>query len=169
MARHVSETIMGAAVLGVAAYFFATAYQHSGAGSASDGYDISAKFSDITGIGIGSDVRVGGVKIGSVQSLELDAKSYQAQLNMRVSSAVPLPADSSAAIVGESLLGGKFVALTPGAEEEMLGEGGVIEYTQSSVSLEQLLGKFIFSSGGVDDESSKGASADDEDIELSVP
>ncbi len=166
MSRHISETIIGALVLAVAAYFFMTAYKQSGMQAGAGTYLVSAQFSDVTGIGIGSDVRIGGVKIGSVQSLELDTNSYQADVNMAVQDRVQLPLDSSAAIVGESLLGGKFVSITPGGDEAMLGSGDAIEFTQSSISLEQLLGKFIFSGGGVEGEE---ATADDDGLELTLP
>jgi phospholipid/cholesterol/gamma-HCH transport system substrate-binding protein len=150
MSRSVLETIMGAAVLGVAGFFLVTTYQSSGMSVAKDSYQVKAQFSDVTGIGIGSDVRIGGVKIGTVQSITLDHRNYQAELAMSVAKDLSLPVDTTATIVGESLLGGKFVALAPGGDTEMLGPGGMIEFTQSSVSLEQLLGKFVFSGGGVD-------------------
>jgi phospholipid/cholesterol/gamma-HCH transport system substrate-binding protein len=150
MSRHISETIIGAIVLLVSGYFFATAYQQSGKKMGDDTYTINAKFSDVTGVTTGSDVRVGGVTIGTVTSVHLDTATYQADIALTIRKDVSLPSDSTAAIVGESLLGGKFVALSPGGDDVMLVDGGEIEYTQSSVSLEQLLGKFVFSGGGVE-------------------
>ncbi len=163
MSRNILETIMGGIVLLVAVWFFVSAYQGRGS-SSGEGYELRAHFNDVTGVGIGSDVRIGGVKIGTVESITLNPETYQAELAMLVGDEIKLPADSDAAIVGESLLGGKFVALTPGGDDAMLQAGDVIEFTQSSVSLEQLLGKFVFSGGGVDD-----GTSDDDDFELSVP
>lgn len=173
MSRHILETIVGAIVLIVAIYFFSSAYQKSGVNVGETYYPVKATFNDVTGIGIGSDVRIGGVKIGAVEALSLDKQTYQAVLTMSIEEDIKLPQDSSAAIIGESLLGGKFVSLSPGGSDTMLKAGGMIEYTQSSVSLEQLLGKFIFSGGGVggDDkgqpQDSDGESGDD--VELSLP
>lgn len=150
MKQNLVETLMGGLVLGVAIWFFAHAYSGRGGQSMNGGYNVTAAFNDVTGVGIGSDVRIGGVKIGTVDTITLNPDTYQAEVSMHVRDSVKLPADSDASIVGESLLGGKFVALTPGGSEDMLQDGGIIEFTQSSVSLEQLLGKFVFSGGGVD-------------------
>lgn len=159
MNRNILETLMGGIVLLVAIWFFVSAYQGRGTSSLDGAYSVKAQFNDITGVGMGTDVRIAGVKVGAVQGITLDPETYQAEIAMSVDGDVKLPKDSDAAIVGESLLGGKFIALTPGGDDAMLAEGDIIEFTQSSVSLEQLLGKFVFSGGGVDDD----------DIELSLP
>lgn len=149
MSRSVMETITGAVVLAVAGISFFTFYNASNINSGDDSYHLRADFSDITGISTGSEVRIGGVKVGTVDTVGLNPESYQAQIHMTIAKDYMLPSDTTAAIVGESLLGGKFVALTPGGDEVLLKDNGVIEFTQSSVSLEQLLGKFVFSGGGV--------------------
>lgn len=153
MHRNILETVMGAIVLIVAGWFFYTAYEGRAAASqVKDAYHVNALFDNATGVSVGSDVRLGGVKIGVVDSLTLDTKSYRANVHMVLSKSSPVPDDSSASIVGDGLLGSKFVSLTPGASEDMLKDGSKIEYTQSSVSLEELIGKFVFSGGGVDKE-----------------
>ena len=86
-----------------------------------------------------------GVKVGSVKSLEIDSKTYQAKAVLFIDAKIKLPTDSSAAIVSEGLLGGKYIALDPGADSEMLKDKGVITQTESSVNLETLLNKFLFS------------------------
>ena len=93
----------------------------------------------------GSDVRLAGVKIGTVQGATIDPKTYLADVTLSVRGDVKLPTDSSAEITSDGLLGGKYLALAPGGAEAMLPAGGTITVTQGSVSLEQLLGKFIFS------------------------
>lgn len=148
------ETIMGAVVLVVAAFFLNFAYNSSNVKSVS-GYEISADFTNITGIGIGSDVRIGGIKVGVVESLELNKKTYAATAHMRIGQDVKLPKDSSAAVQSAGLLGEKFVAIEPGADDADLQNGDTITFTQSSVSLEEMIGKFVFSSGGVDGGDSK--------------
>ena len=149
MANNAIETVMGAVVLAVAGSFLYFAYSNSNV-KAIDGYAIKADFTNITGIAVGSDVRIGGIKIGSVESLDLNPKTYQAEAVMRVRETVKLPKDSSAAIQSSGLLGDKFVAIEPGAEEASMKEGDAIELTQSSVSIEEMIGKFAFSGGGVD-------------------
>lgn len=158
MGRNLLETVMGAIVLVVAIGFLMFAYERSAIKTV-DGYQIEARFSDISGIGLGSDVRVGGLKVGTVDNLSLDEKTYQASIRMQIRDAVKLPKDSSASIASSGLLGDKFVKLDPGGSEEMLAAGDVIRFTQSSVSFEELIGKFVFSGGGVDDKKEPAESA----------
>jgi len=150
MSRNVIETVMGGVVLVIAGSFLMTAYEGRKINKVNDGYHVQAKFENATGIAVGSDVRLGGVKIGVVDGMDLDTKNYQAVVGMTIRSSVPLPEDSTAAIVGDGLLGSKFVGLEPGAEDAMLKDGATIQYTQSSVSLEEMIGKFVFSGGGVE-------------------
>lgn len=151
MKKNIIETIVGAGVIAVAAGFLLYAYNRSelGADSAS-GYTVKAKFANATGVNIGSDVRVGGIKIGVVTDMQLDPETYEAVAFLHINEASKLPKDSSAAIVSAGLLSEKFIQITPGGEEAMLKDGGKIDFTQSSVSLEELIGKFVFSGGGVD-------------------
>ncbi|MBN8929840.1 MAG: outer membrane lipid asymmetry maintenance protein MlaD [Rhodospirillales bacterium 69-11] len=142
--RSIAEVLTGAVVLLVAAGFLAYAVAHSGRSTAS-GYPLHAQFDHIDGLGPGSDVRIAGVKVGSVTGTHLDPKTYFAIVDLTVRDDVKLPKDSSAEITSESLLGGKFLALVPGGDETMLKPGQAITITQGSISLEQLLGKFIFS------------------------
>lgn len=147
MQKNIVETLMGGVVLAVAAFFFIFAYQKSDL-TVSDGYLINAKFDNASGVSMGSDVRVGGVKVGVVSALSLDPQTYQAVVTMQIRHTTKLPKDSSASITGDGLLGGKYVQLIPGGDEVMLAEGEAIEYTQSSVNLEEMIGKFVFSGGG---------------------
>lgn len=165
MSRNVIETVMGAVVLVIAGGFMVTAYEGRKLSKVDNGYHIQAAFENATGVAVGSDVRLGGVKIGVVDGMDLDTTSYQAVVGMTIRAGVPLPSDSTAAIVGDGLLGSKFIALTPGAEEAMLKDGSRVEYTQSSVSLEEMIGKFVFSGGGVegDEKSAPPASSAEED------
>lgn len=148
MGRNLIETLMGAVVILVAAGFTVFAYRSADLG-AKVGYALSAKFEDVSGLSTGSDVRLGGIKIGSVTGQRLDPQTYSAVITMTIQEDVRIPSDSSAAVVSDGLLGSKFVSLTPGAEEAMLEDGGQISYTQSSVNFETLIGKFMFSDGGV--------------------
>jgi phospholipid/cholesterol/gamma-HCH transport system substrate-binding protein len=145
MGRHgVAETVAGAVVLAVAFGFLAYAILHSGR-SVTSGYPLTASFDHIDGLNVGSDVRIAGVKVGSVTSEVIDPKTFQAIVTLSVRDGIELPKDTAAEITSESLLGGKYINLSPGGDETNLKPGQAITITQSSVSLEQLLGKFIFS------------------------
>ncbi|MCI5050127.1 MAG: outer membrane lipid asymmetry maintenance protein MlaD [Rickettsiales bacterium] len=158
MARNIIETIMGAVVLAVAGGFLYFAYDQ-GSVTNIDGYVVNARFDDITGISNGSDVRVAGMKIGVVNDLSFNEQSYQATAHLMIDGNVKLPEDSSASVVSSGLLGEKFIKLEPGGSDKTLDSGDTIKFTQSSVSFEELIGKFVFSSGGVDDSSKSQATS----------
>ncbi len=142
--RNVAEGIAGLLVLIVAAGFLAYALATSGAASV-PGYHLTAEFDRIDGLTVGSDVRMAGVKVGSVTDTSIDTKTYLAVVGFSVQNDIQLPTDSSASIASQSLLGGKYLALVPGGAEQLIPPGGRVTITQGSVSLEDLLGKFIFS------------------------
>lgn len=147
MRRNVIETVLGAVVLVVAGFFLFFAYTSSSVRPVS-GYKLEARFSSTGGLSAGSDVRISGVKVGTVTGQFLDKQTFQAVVQMEIDRSIQLPRDTSASIASESLLGGRYLQLEPGGEEDKLKEGDVIEYTQSAVNLEELLGRFIFSSSG---------------------
>jgi phospholipid/cholesterol/gamma-HCH transport system substrate-binding protein len=163
MANNAIETVMGAVVLAVAGGFLYFAYDKSNVKPV-DGYTLTAGFSNISGIAPGSAVRIGGIKVGVIENLTLDATSYQAIATLRIEDRVKLPRDSSAAIQSTGLIGEKFLAIEPGGEEDLLKTGDKIAFTQPSVSLEEMIGKFVFSGGGADKDSdtenSNAASSD---------
>jgi phospholipid/cholesterol/gamma-HCH transport system substrate-binding protein len=145
MGRHgIAEVLAGAFVLAVAIGFMAFAIAHSGRSTGS-GYTLYARFDHIDGLSPGGDVKIAGVKVGSVTSQRIDTKSFTAIVTMKVRDDIKLPKDTSAEIDSESLLGGKYINLSPGGDDAELQPGQTITITQSAVSLEQLLGKFIFS------------------------
>ena len=142
--RNIAEVLTGAVVLLVAGAFLAYAVAHSGRSGAA-GYPLHANFDNIAGLGVGADVRIGGVKVGAVTDERINPENFLAEVTFTVSDGLKLPKDSSAEITSEGLLGGKYLALSPGGDAAMLTPGGTITITQSSISIEQLLGKFIFS------------------------
>lgn len=142
--RSFSELIAGAAVLAVAGTFLGYAVANTGR-STMGGITLHAKFERADGLAVGSDVRLAGVKVGSISGARVDPETFQAVVTFSVASNIKLPRDSSAEITSDGLLGGKFISIVPGGDTRTLGDGGEVTITQSAVSLEQLLGKFIFS------------------------
>lgn len=142
--RNVGEVLVGAGVLVVAAGFLAYALTHSGR-AATSGYALQASFDHIDGLAPGADVRIAGVKVGAVTDAKIDPKSYNAVVTLTVQDGLEVPKDSSAEVTSDGLLGGKYLSISPGGDATNLKPGERIAITQGSVSLEQLLGKFIFS------------------------
>ncbi len=148
MRRNIIETVMGGVVLIVAASFVVIAFQ-SGTVGTPMGYVVQAEFDNASGLGPGSEVRMSGVKIGTVQSLELDRDTYFAVVTLSIDESIELPRDTSARIIADGLLGSNFIALEPGGDEEMLQPGKEINFTQGSINVVDLLGRFIFSAAEV--------------------
>lgn len=147
MTRNIAETVLGGVVLIVAIIFLGWAYTRSSIGN-SGGYNLTASFDQIGGLSVGSDVKISGIKVGSITGQQLNTDNYRAAVEFSVQDGVELPTDSSASIMSTSLLGGNFLALVPGADDVMLKDGDSIQFTQSAVNLEDLLGRFIFGQGG---------------------
>ena len=147
--RHgVAELAAGAAVLLATAGFVAYAAGNTGRGAAG-GTRLHAQFDNVGTIGPGADVKIAGVKVGSVTGSSIDARTFQATLTFTVQQDIKLPADSSAVISTGGLLGGSFLTLSPGGSDKVLADGGAVAITQSATNLEDLLGKFIFNVGSL--------------------
>ena len=140
------ETLIGAAVVIVAALFFYHGWNTTGSGSV-EGYEVVAKFERIDGINVGTDVRLSGIKIGTVTGQELDPKSYRAVVRMNVKNSVVIPDDSSIKVSSEGLLGGSYLAVLPGGSETMMKAGGEFDITQGSVDLLSLFAKAMAPGG----------------------
>lgn len=156
MHRNTIEAVLGAVVLAIAAIFLSFAYNMADL-RATSGYSVNANFDKVGGIKVGSDVRVSGIKVGTVSDLHLDEKTYMAKMKITIDNHIQLPADTVAEVASEGLLGGQYLALVPGSEEQMIPADGTIKYTQSPVDLVQLLGRFIFS--GADKDKTNGHNA----------
>ncbi|NQV79455.1 MAG: outer membrane lipid asymmetry maintenance protein MlaD [Alphaproteobacteria bacterium] len=152
MKGNIFEALIGAVVLAVAAFFLVFAFSAADVGAV-DGYEVTATFDRVDGVNAGADVRMSGIKIGTVTKLELESETFLAKATMSIDSAVKLPKDSSAEITTEGLLGGKYMAIVPGGADETIESGGRIQFTQSSISLEGLIGRFGFGLGSSDSDS----------------
>jgi phospholipid/cholesterol/gamma-HCH transport system substrate-binding protein len=148
MRGNVIEVVIGAVVLVVAALFLVFAYRTSQSRTVSGGYEVTADFARIDGIHQGSDVRISGIKVGTVVADELDPKTYLATIRMSIDPTVQLPDDTVAQVTSSGLLGDKYMSLAPGGSDTMIPPGGKIQYTQSSISLESLIGQMMFSTPG---------------------
>ena len=143
MRRNIIETGMGAVVILVAVVFLVFSYGVSALRPA-EGYDVFARFNAIDGLAVGSDVRVAGVKVGTVVNETLDQKDYQAVVEMKINTRVKLPTDTAVRISSAGLLGGKYIKLEPGGSKDTVPAGGELKNTKDVISLEELLGKVIF-------------------------
>jgi phospholipid/cholesterol/gamma-HCH transport system substrate-binding protein len=147
MSRNLLETLLGAIVLIVAIGFLLFAYNTSQV-KEDGGYELIARFDKVDGLERGSDVRISGIRVGTVLDQTLDPETYRAEVRFSLREDIQLPADTSAAVVSNGLLGGKYLALVPGGDIEMLEPGGEVTLTQSAVNLEDLIGHMIFNQGG---------------------
>ncbi|MDD9879104.1 MAG: MlaD family protein [Magnetovibrio sp.] len=147
MGRNAVETVLGAVVLVVAGMFVFFAYNTAQV-KAVTGYELSANFFKVGGLTAGSDVRISGIKVGSVTSSRLDPKTFDAVVAMSIAPNVRLPKDSTAGIGSEGIVGGKYVRIEPGRAKEFIEPGGRIEKTKDFRSLEDQVGEIIFLATG---------------------
>ncbi|MCP5432586.1 MAG: outer membrane lipid asymmetry maintenance protein MlaD [Alphaproteobacteria bacterium] len=138
------ETLTGAVVLAVAGFFLFFAYTTTGMTTGS-GYTLVARFNRAEGINVGTDVRISGIKVGSVEKVELDPRTFEAITTLRVDTRYEIPDDSVAKIAMSGLLGDNFVAIDPGGSEGLLKEGQDFLQTTGSVDLMGLISEAIFS------------------------
>ena len=151
------ETLIGAVVIAIAGAFLAFAYNAPGMGKNGPGYLITAEFDNVEGVNVGSDIRMAGIKIGTVTAQSLNPENYQALISMSIDPAVQLTDDTSAKVTSEGLLGSKFISLEPGGSETKLANGGVITYTQGAVDIWSLISQAMFDKSGA--KSSQGPEA----------
>lgn len=138
-----AEIVTGAVVLAAALGFLVYAGQATGLSTSTDGYPLTASFRSVEGVGVGTDVRLAGVKIGTVSDIELDPQTYRAETRFTIRNGIEIPDDSAVVVASEGLLGGTFIEIVPGGSPFYLAEGEEILDTQSSVSLISLLLKFV--------------------------
>lgn len=147
MSQSAAEVLTGAAVLAVAAGFALFAAQGAGLGQGGDSYPLTASFRSVQGISAGSDVRLAGVKVGTITSLTLNPQTFFADASISMQNNIQLPVDSAILISQDGLLGGAYVEILPGGMPDNLAPGDEIEDTQGAVSLISLLLKFVGGSG----------------------
>jgi phospholipid/cholesterol/gamma-HCH transport system substrate-binding protein len=157
MSESRAEILAGAAVLAAAIGFLVYAGQTTGYSADPGVYDLKASFRSVEGVRVGTDVRLAGVKVGTVTELTLNPQTFYADAVLSVQEAVVLPDDSAALVSSEGLLGGNFVELVPGGSPDNLAAGDEILDTQGAVSVISLMMKFA---GGGDDSSGAAGSTE---------
>lgn len=144
---NVVEALVGLVVVIVAIGFVAFAWSRTQAGTAADGYVLKARFTNVAGVSPGTDVRMSGIKVGQVAAQALDPSTFQAVLDLSIDRNLKLPVDSAAAITSEGILGGTYIALTPGGDSTALKPGEEIVETSGATDLMGLIGSFVNRSG----------------------
>lgn len=150
MSENWTEVAVGGAVMAVALGFLVFAVQGGGLAPQGGSYELKASFRSVEGVRVGTDVRLAGVKVGTVTALDLNPQTFFADAVLSVRQDVVLPDDSSVLVSSEGLLGGNFVELSPGGSPTNYGPGDEVLDTQGSVSVVSLLMKFA--GGGGDGE-----------------
>ncbi len=143
MGRNLIETVMGGVVLGAAGLFLAFAYRHADFKQV-QGYGITARFASVGGLDMGSDVRINGIKVGTVSASRLDPQTFEAVVTLTIGPDYRLPLDTVATVATDGLLGGKFVKLFPGHSNDRIQDGGAITKTKDYKSIEEMVGELIF-------------------------
>ena len=143
MAENTVEIVTGGLVLAVAVGFVIYAGQATGFSRSPDSYPLKASFRSVEGVSLGTDVRLAGVKIGSITAMDLNPATFFADATISVKQGILLPEDSAILISSEGLLGGNFIEILPGGSPVNLEPGAEIEDTQGAVSLISLLLKFV--------------------------
>ncbi len=142
------ETLIGALVIVICILFIFLSAKVSGSRQKlSSGYKIIAEFDNVDGLNIGSDIKVAGVKVGSILDISLNKENYRATIVLKVIDTLKIPADSIFKVSTSGLIGNKFINIKIGADEEFLKDGEYAEFTESSMDLEDLISRFIFNSG----------------------
>lgn len=142
------EILVGLFVAAAIAAFFMLAMSVSNMSSYNGGesYLLKATFDNIGGLKVRSPVAAGGVRIGRVVDIAYDSDRYEAVVSMQVGAQYnKFPLDTAASILTSGLLGEQFIGLEPGAEEDYLKSGDIIDLTQSALVLEQVIGQFLYS------------------------
>lgn len=149
MAENATEVAVGGAVLAAAAGFLFYVVNATGVGSTASGvYELGASFRSVQGIAVGTDVRMAGVKIGTVTGLDLNPTTFRADTTFTVQDDILLPDDSGIIVASEGLLGGNFIEIVPGGSPINLEPGEEIIDTQGAVGLIELLTKFVGAAAG---------------------
>jgi phospholipid/cholesterol/gamma-HCH transport system substrate-binding protein len=145
--NNAAEVMIGVAVVVLAVVLIAFAYLRTGSGGGT-GYPIQAQLAKVDGLGIGTDVRISGIKVGTVSKLALNPKNYLVLVTMDINNGTEIPTDSSLQVTSSGILGGQYISIQPGGDDKLLASGGMIENAQGSADLMSMIGHFALGGNG---------------------
>lgn len=143
MGQKLIETIMGAVVLLVAGYFLVFAYTHADLREVK-GYSVVVHLGNAAGVDRGADVRINGIKVGTVSSMGLDNQTFTSVVTLAIRDDIRLPDDTVVGISSDGLLGGKYISLEPGKSSNLILANGTLTKTKDFKSIEEMVGDLIF-------------------------
>jgi phospholipid/cholesterol/gamma-HCH transport system substrate-binding protein len=139
--NNMAEIVIGAIVVAVAVILGAFGYYgHINRGAAA-GYELNARMPEVDGLGEGTDVRLAGIKVGTVSGLTLDPKTYIATVHMIIQNDIQIPVDSSLLVTQNGLLGGSYLSITPGGDDKMMAANSYFENVQGAIDLMNMIGR----------------------------
>ena len=144
--NNAAEVMIGLGVVVVAAVFLTFFYLHRAGGGS--GYAIKAELPKVDGLGIGTDVRISGIKVGSISDLSLNPVNYLVTVTMDINKGVEIPTDSSLQVTSSGILGGQYISIQPGGDDKVLASGGMIQNAQGSADLMSMIGHFALGGNG---------------------
>jgi len=149
MRRDLVETLVGTIVVLAIVAGVAIGFASSGVSSV-EGYSVKAEFDDTSGVNVGTEVRLAGVKVGTVTDKELAENGRMAILTLSIGAAAVVPADSKIRILPEGLLGGSYIAIEPGGALENMQDGAAVAFdrTQGAINVIDLLGRLVVQAAG---------------------
>lgn len=151
MSRIRIETVVGLfLIVGLAAFGFLAVKLGDVGDFSGDSYLLKARFTSSSGLKEGADVELAGVVVGKVKAIELDPQEYESIVAFTVPRTVQIQDDAIVSVRSTGLVGGKFLKISAGGSDEILAPGDEITETEPSISLEELIGKYIFQSQGDD-------------------
>lgn len=137
---NIAETVIGAIVMAVAIILVAFLYLRPSSTGLS-GYDLDAKMPKVDGLGVGTDVRLAGIKIGAISGMDLDPKTYLVTVHMNIRNDIKIPTDSSILVTSSSLLGSSYLSITPGGDDTMMKPGSSFANVQGAIDVMNLIGR----------------------------
>ena len=144
MKSDIFEFIVGLGVIIIAGWFILSVVSKSDKlSNISETTKYIASFNDVSGISVGSNIKLAGVNVGRVLELKLDEINYTAEMVLGINRKIKIPNDSEIIITSEGLLGGNYVSISPGGSDIFLKANEKFSFTQSSLSINNLIQKFI--------------------------
>lgn len=144
MQKNYIESFLGACIVILTGTLLWIFFEKNDVRTNEDLLSVTAYFQSVAGISKGTDVKLGGVKVGRILDIKLDAESLTPLLVIGLNKSYKIPTDSSFAIKSEGIMGGKFVSVEIGPGQAPITEGQVFYNNQSSLDLESIVSQVVF-------------------------